>query len=235
VIDKPLALIPAPTVLDREPLASPVQAYRLPKQFTLRYSNVELPLSAHSVLTWAQSETPDGTGYTAQWSIPSPGGQSQLKSSGLMRSDGLAPRRLDEQRRNGSVVASSIEPDNQRVIISSKAGFLPYDPKGQDLLSLLVQLAIAAQTQPALHQAGVQLDYTVYRPTGIKRWRFQSMGLNGSRLLELHRVPLGSEPDYEPWYQFVLDLNQQGLPAVIRWTDAKDKTSEWRLAEANIQ
>ncbi len=211
--------------------------YQLPNQVVVRYEAHVSGLSGKSVLNWQKTVGPIGSQYEAQLSssatILFKTFEHRYKSSGAINAMGLAPLAVEEKRTNGSTVATTIEPDKQRVIISSKEGFLPYDPLGKDLVSLMLQLSINTQTQPLWLKAGTAQDFTVYRPSGIKRWRFQSMGMDtiqlknqGVQAVYIKRVAIGSEPDYEDQHHFWLLPSKYGFPVKMRLVDNKGRTTD---------
>lgn len=224
------------------PTNSALPSYRLPNQLKVQFEATVRGFAGKSVLSWKKT-TQDGVSrYEAQQlstvAIPFKTFEHRFKSSGVINNLGLAPLNVEEKRPNGSSVATTVEPDKNRVIISSKEGFLPYDPQGHDLVSLMVQLAIYAQSNPKWQQSGTAQDFTVYRPSGIKRWRIQSMGLTNIALadkqvqtIHLRRVPLWAEPDYEDTYHFWLDLNRYGFPVKMRQTDSKGNHTDINLVD----
>ena len=233
------------------PAAAPTQqtaaapSYRLPSQLRAQFDATVRGFAGKSVLTWKTKDS--GAAYEAQListvAIPFKTFEHRFESKGVINDYGLAPLSVLEKRPSGGTVATTIEPVAQRVVISSKEGFLPYDPRAHDLVSLMVQLAVYAQTQPRWQTAGTAQDFTVYRPSGIKRWRFQSMGVvlleqgtAGIRTVHVRRVALGTEPDYEDQYHFWLDLSRYGFPVKIRQVDHKGNTTDiqlvdWRASE----
>jgi hypothetical protein len=228
---------PSPTAKPVEP--APSATYRLPNQVTLHYEANRSGFQGKSTLSWKKSidAAAQSTRYEAQLASSATvlfkTFEHRFKSTGVINDWGLAPLRVEEKRTNGSTVATTIEPANNRVIISSKEGFLPYDPLAHDLVSLMVQLAILAQTQPSWQQAGTAQDFTVYRPSGIKRWRFQSMGITtitlGARqhqTVYVRRVTPSGEIDYEDQYHFWLDLNRYGFPVKMRLVDSKNNATD---------
>jgi hypothetical protein len=229
-------LPPLPPVPDITPSASSPN-YRLPKQLNVRFEAHARGFIGKSILQWEKTTNGASSKYEAQLSTTATvlfkSFEHRFKSAGMINGAGLAPLNVEEKRTNGSVVATTVEPSNNRVIISSKEGFLPYDPQAHDLVSLMVQLAIYAQVQPQWQQAGTAQDFTVYRPSGIKRWRFQSMGVVNITLGEkplqtvhIRRVPLGAEPDFEDQFHFWLDLSRYGFPVKIRQIDSKGNVTD---------
>jgi hypothetical protein len=232
---------PLPPVPDITPSASSLN-YRLPKQLNVRFEAHARGFIGKSVLQWKKTTDGASNKYEAQLSTTATvlfkTFEHRFKSAGMINSAGLAPLNVEEKRTNGSVVATTVEPSNNRVIISSKEGFLPYDPQAHDLVSLMVQLAIYAQVQPQWQQAGTAQDFTVYRPSGIKRWRFQSMGMVNIALGEkplqtvhIRRVPLGAEPDFEDQFHFWLDLSLYGFPVKIRQIDSKGNVTDISMTD----
>jgi outer membrane biosynthesis protein TonB len=231
--------VAAPSAPAPEPEAIKSKPYLLPNQLSVRYEANANGFQGKSVLSWKKSTDAQSlvTQYEAQLlssaSILFKTYEHRFKSTGVINSSGLAPLFVEEKRTNGSTISTTVEPDKNRVVISSKEGYLPYDPTAHDLVSLMVQLAIYAQTQPLWHQAGTAQDFTVYRPSGIKRWRFQSFGVTniilGERQLStiyVRRVAVGTEPDYESQYHFWLDLNHYGFPVKMRIVDTKNNTTD---------
>lgn len=242
----PAAIITAPAPITGPSTPEPAQAvaYRLPNQLTVHFEANSRGVMGKSVMAWKKSTDvlTQTTQYEAQLSTTATvlfkTFEHRFKSSGVINDLGLAPLNVEEKRTNGSIIATTVEPDKNRAIISSQAGFLPYDPQAHDLVSLMVQLAILAQTQPQWQQAGTAHDFTVYRPSGIKRWRFQSFGLAnivlGEKQLQtiyVRRVAVGAQADYEDQYHFWLDLNHYGFPVKMRVVDAKNNVSDIQMVD----
>ncbi len=147
---------------------------------------------------------------------------------GVLNIHGFEVFSAQDKAINGRTTAIAVEPSNQRVIISSKEGFLPYSAGGKDLLSLILQLGILSQAQPEWKTKGTQQDFTVYRPSGIKRWRYQSQGLESTQVgankvetIYIKRVPQSNEPDFEYIHHLWLDPARHGLPLRIKLEDPK--------------
>ena len=154
----------------------------------------------------------------------------ELKQSaqGVLSAQGLEVLRAEDKAMNGRVVAMTAEPDKQRVVISSKEGFFPYALGGKDLISVIIQLGVLVQAQSEWQTRGASQDFTVYRPSGIKRWRYQSQGLeklqlNGATVetVYIKRVAQSSEPDFEYIHHLWLDPARHGMPIRIKLEDAK--------------
>jgi Protein of unknown function (DUF3108) len=148
---------------------------------------------------------------------------SSFKSEGVFDAQGVHPLRSEEKSSNKSMVAITAEPEQNRVSISNQTGFQPYHPKGQDLLSTIVQLGLLVQSQPQWAKAGTAQDFTVYRPGGIKSWHFQSQGVqtvmvNGvaTPTVYVKRVSLDADSDYEDQQHLWLDPARHGLPVRIQ-------------------
>jgi hypothetical protein len=208
----------------------------------VRYEAHVSGLSGKSVLTWKKTTQAHTQTFEAQLissaTILFKTFEHRYKSSGVINTTGLMPLSVEEKRTSGNTVATTIEPDNKRVIISSKEGFLPYDPLGKDLVSLMLQLSIYTQTQPLWLKAGTAQDFTVYRPSGIKRWRFQSMGMDTIQLKDqlvqavyIKRVPLSAEPDYEDQHHFWLDPKHYGFPVKMRLVDNKGRSTDIAMTD----
>ncbi len=240
----PIVTAPASLTRPTTPEVAQGSPYRLPNQLTVRFEANSSGVMGKSVLSWKKTSDllTQTTQYDAQLSTTATvffkTFEHRFKSSGVINSLGLAPLNVEEKRTNGSIIATTIEPDKNRAIISSQTGFLPYDPQAHDLVSLMVQLAILAQTQPQWQQAGTAHDFTVYRPSGIKRWRFQSFGLAsivlGEKQLEtiyVRRVAIDSQADYESQYHFWLDLNHYGFPVKMRMVDAKNNVTDIQMVD----
>jgi hypothetical protein len=171
--------------------------------------------------------------YEASLVTSALGMELRYKSIGSIGINGLAPLAIEEKRPFKSAIAISIEPSNNRVIISSKEGFLPYDPLGHDLISLIIQLGMYTQLLPHWSQSGTMQDFTVYRPNGIKRWRFQSQGLDTiqvrgemRQVVYIRRIASDGQPDYEDQYHFWLDPKLHGFPVKMRQVDNTGKMTD---------
>lgn len=159
--------------------------------------------------------------------------------NGVLDAQGLSPLYAQDKAMNGRLTAVTIEPHKARVIISSQDGFLPYTAEGKDWLSLILQLGIFIQAQPEWVKKGSAHDFTVYRPSGIKRWRYQSQGVEFVQIaaqrveaVYIKRVPLNAEPDYEYIHHLWLDPARHGLPLRIKLEDTKSgRTIDLTLAQ----
>jgi hypothetical protein len=207
--------------------------YQLPQQVTVRYETNYQGYPASSQLQWKKSGDVGAQRYEAALITSALGMEHRLTSIGVIGIKGLAPRTLEEKRPFKSPIATHVEPSNNRVIISSQEGFLPYDPLGHDIISLLIQLGIYAQSLPDWSKPGIAQDFTVYRPNGIRRWRFQSQGLDTIQLrgqtlqaVYIRRVPPDGQADYEDQYHFWLDPNHYGFPVKMRQVDNKGKVTD---------
>jgi hypothetical protein len=214
-------------------LTTQSQPYNLPNQVSVRYETNYQGIPARSELQWKKTGEVGSQRYEASLITSAMGMELLYKSVGLIGIKGLAPLAVEEKRPFKSAIATSIEPSNNRVIISSKAGFLPYDPMGHDLVSLMIQLGIYAQTLPQWSLPGIAQDFTVYRSNGIRRWRLQSQGLDTiavrgemRQVVYIRRVALQGQPDYEDQYHFWLDPKHYGFPVKMRLVDNTGKMTD---------
>jgi hypothetical protein len=216
-----------------EMLATMAQPYSLPNQVSVRYETNYQGIAARSELQWKKIGEVGTQRYEASLITSALGMELRYKSVGLIGIKGLAPLAVEEKRPFKSTIATSIEPSNNRVIISSKEGFLPYDPMGHDLVSLIIQLGIYAQSLPQWSLPGIAQDFTVYRPNGIKRWRLQSQGLETiqvrgemRQVIYIRRIASDGQPDYEDQYHFWLDPQHYGFPVKMRQVDNTGKMTD---------
>jgi hypothetical protein len=216
-----------------EMLATMAQPYSLPNQVSVRYETNYQGIAARSELQWKKIGEVGTQRYEASLITSALGMELRYKSVGLIGIKGLAPLAVEEKRPFKSTIATSIEPSNNRVIISSKEGFLPYDPMGHDLVSLIIQLGIYAQSLPQWSLPGIAQDFTVYRPNGIKRWRLQSQGLETiqvrgemRQVVYIRRIASDGQPDYEDQYHFWLDPQHYGFPVKMRQVDNTGKMTD---------
>jgi hypothetical protein len=221
------------TRLPDEMLATMAQPYSLPNQVSVRYETNYQGIAARSELQWKKIGEAGTQRYEASLVTSALGMELRYKSVGLIGIKGLAPLAVEEKRPFKSTIATSIEPSNNRVIISSKEGFLPYDPMGHDLVSLIIQLGIYAQSLPQWSLPGIAQDFTVYRPNGIKRWRLQSQGLETiqvrgemRQVVYIRRIASDGQPDYEDQYHFWLDPQHYGFPVKMRQVDNTGKMTD---------
>jgi hypothetical protein len=207
--------------------------YQLPQQVKIRYETSYQGFPAHSELQWKKTGEVGAQRYEASLTTSAMGMEHQFKSLGIIGIKGLSPLGAEEKRPFKSAIATSVEPSNNRVIISSKEGFLPYDPLGHDIMSLMIQLGIYAASLPEWSKPGIAQDFTVYRPGGIRRWRFQSQGLDTiqvrgevRQVVYIRRIASDGQPDYEDQYHFWLDPKQYGFPVKMRQVDNKGKATD---------
>ncbi len=135
--------LPLPTSQPR-PNTIPASLYRLPNQLTVRFEANTRGITGQSLLTWKKfgDSLNQNVKYDAQLvtsaTVLFKVFEHSFKSSGVINSLGLAPLSVEEKRPNGSIIATTVEPDKNRSIISSQAGFLPFDPQAHDLVSLIL-------------------------------------------------------------------------------------------------
>ncbi len=214
-------------------LAREVRPYALPNQLNVRYETNYQGIAALSELQWKKTDDEGVLRYEASLVTSALGMELRYKSIGSIGINGLAPLAIEEKRPFKSAIAISIEPSNNRVIISSKEGFLPYDPLGHDLISLIIQLGMYTQLLPHWSQSGTMRDFTVYRPNGIKRWRLQSQGLDTiqvrgemRQVVYIRRIASDGQPDYEDQYHFWLDPKLHGFPVKMRQVDNTGRVTD---------
>ncbi len=225
-------MLPHTRLPDQE-LATTAATYSLPKQVSVRYETNYQGIAASSELQWKKIGDVGAQRYEASLVTSALGMELRYTSLGLIGIKGLAPLAVEEKRPFKSAIATTIEPSNNRVVISSQAGFLPYDPLGHDLVSLMIQLGIYAQSLPQWSLPGIAQDFTVYRPNGIKRWRLQSQGLDTIQIrgemrqvVYIRRIAADGQPDYEDQYHFWLDPKRYGFPVKMRQIDNKGKATD---------
>jgi Protein of unknown function (DUF3108) len=232
-----LALAPLYTAASTPPAASPVTAasapnavFTLPAQLRAQYSGVgkygKFPLSGSGLITWnsrSDSATAAGTPYDASLEIGALFYKSVLTSQGVVNGAGIHPRRTEEKNTGKTAVVIATDVANNRVSISGKEGFQPYDASGQDLLTVIAQLGVSVQTQPQWRIAGAQKTFAVYRPGGLKHWRFQSQGLqtlliNGVAVPTIYVVQLAEDGgiDQDDQHHLWLDPARHGFPIKLR-------------------
>lgn len=224
----------------------PASTYRLPTQLRVNYAANARGISGKASLVWRKGREAETGGaspntYDAELNATVTffkTFQYGLKSSGQLTRSGITPLRIEEKRTNGSTVATTVEPQNNRVIISSQEGFQPYSAGGQDLLGLMLELGVFVQTQPKWATAGTAYDFVVYRPSGIKKWRFQSQGLQmievaGQQVQTVHirRVATDNQPDFEDQQFLWLDPKRYGFPVKMRWVDSKQNVTDINMIE----
>ena len=148
----------------------------------------------------------------------------------------LRPNRIEESTAKKSMVATTIDRNIRRAVISSQEGFVAYDDTRQDLLSIIIQLGINQQLEPRWSIAGTAQDFKVYRPIGLTTWRFQSQGIETVKigeksldLLSIKRVPLDDQVDYEEEQHLWLDPKRYGFPAKMRFTRQNGEYTEFIL------
>ena len=228
-----------------QPVLAPT-SYKLPTQLKLSYAANARGLNGKATLNWrktvdTKSVEPDNASYEADLTAAVTffkTFQYGLKSSGSITRSGITPLKIEERRTNGSTIAITVEPQNKRVIISSQEGFQPYTPGGQDLLGLMLELGIFVQTQSKWSTAGTAYDFTVYRPSGVKKWRFQSQGMQtievaGKQVPTVHikRIAADNQPDYEDQQFLWLDPARYGFPVKMRWVDNKQNVTDILMTE----
>lgn len=209
--------------------AAASKPFTLPAQLQAHYSFVgkygRFPLSGNGLLTW--NTRIDGSAATATYDASLNIGalfyKSVLSSHGVVTATGIHPRRTEEKVTGRNAIVITTDTVNARVNITGKEGFQPYDANGQDLLTVIAQLGIYVQTLPQWRTVGTEKIFTVYRPSGLKHWRFQSQGVqsvlvNGVAVPTIYVVelPETGAQDQDEKHHFWLDPSQHGFPIKLR-------------------
>ncbi len=213
------ATAPPPSAsLDTGGEALPVYATRLPPAATLQYAvQREGPGRAgvQAELRWR----PDDAGrYTLTLGLAAAG----WASVGEIDAHGLAPERHVETRRGREVRAANFQRDSGRITFSGPQVEYPLLPGAQDRLSWMLQLPAVLAANPALAEAGRQLQLFVAGARGDAAvWTFTSLGA------EAVDVPAGpvsgavhfrreAERPYDTRVDIWLDPARHHLPARVR-------------------
>ena len=233
--------IPAPVLQTKQPVVTAqdsIGAYRLPKLVKASYRAVYQGIPARSTLFWQTKADAQGANYEAQLVSTAMGAEHRYASRGRLADTGITPSWAEEKRPFKSAIAINIEPQNNRAIISSQTGFLPYTAGGQDALGMFLQLGVYVQSQPQWQRAGTAHDFVVYRPNGIKHWRIQSQGIQTVEIagkqvstVYLRRIPTDGQADYEDQYHLWLDPAHYGFPVKIRIVGNGDKVTEITMTD----
>lgn len=206
------------------------KAFTLPAHLQAHFSFVgkygRFPLSGDGLLTWdtrADAANAATAPYDASLNIGALFYKSTLKSQGVVTATGIHPRRTEEKVTGRNAIVIATDTANARVSISGKEGFQPYEANGQDLLTVIAQLGVYVQTQPQWHIAGTEKVFSVYRPSGLKHWRFQSQGVqtvqfNGAPVSTVYVVelPASGAQDTDEKHHFWLDPSRHGFPIKLR-------------------
>jgi hypothetical protein len=223
------------TVLPVTALASTVVAvnsvstpsFTLPTQLRAQYSGVgkygKIPLSGTGVITWQTKGAADAMRYEAALEIGALFYKSTLHSQGVVNAAGIHPLRTEEKNTGKAASIITIDPKTKTATVTGKEGTMPFDATGQDLLTVIAQLGTFVQTQPQWRVAGEQKTFSVYRPGGLKPWRFQSQGMqtvtvNGAALPTVHIVQISHHgaTDQDEQHHFWLDPARHGFPIKLR-------------------
>lgn len=202
-------------------------SFTLPTQLRAQYAGVgkygKIPLSGTGVITWQTKGVGDALQYEASLDIGALFYKSTLTSQGNVNAAGIHPRRTEEKNTGKAATIITSDPASKQVTITGKEGVQPYDIHGQDLLTVIAQLGTFVQTQPKWRVAGEQISFKVYRPSGIKPWRFQSQGMqtvtvNGIVIPTVHvvQIPLEGAEALDEQHHFWLDPARHGFPIKLR-------------------
>ena len=230
---KPLELKPSEFKPAESKSTSPVLNFKLPSKVRLSYEGRYLGLTAKTVVNWQQKMVDTAVNYETDLRISWLFVSYTQRSRGHVTVAGIKPLGSEEKSTKNAVTAIHFEPQNERVIISTQAGFQPYIAGGQDILGLMFQLAALVQSQPAWATAGTAQDFTVYLRSGVKQWRFLSHGIetldiDGKPVQTIHvsRVPISAQPEFEDQQHFWLDPARYALPVKIKYVDARKDSKE---------
>jgi hypothetical protein len=164
--------------------------------------------------------------------------KSSVQSTGFVNAAGIHPLRTQEKNTGKSATIITINPTAKTAVVTGKDSPFPYDAAGQDLLTVIAQLGTYVQIQPAWRVAGEQKTFTVYRPGGLRSWRFQSQGmqtvmLNGVAVPTVYvmQVPDASSSDIDDQHHFWLDPARHGFPIKLRKTKSGGDYVELTLKE----
>ena len=211
--------------------------FKLPSKVRLSYEGRYLGLTAKTVVNWQQKMVDTAVNYETDLRISWLFVSYTQRSRGHVTVAGIKPLGSEEKSTKNAVTAIHFEPQNERVIISTQAGFQPYIAGGQDILGLMFQLAALVQSQPAWATAGTAQDFTVYLRSGVKQWRFLSHGIetldiDGKPVQTIHvsRVPISAQPEFEDQQHFWLDPARYALPVKIKYVDARKDSKEVLLS-----
>jgi hypothetical protein len=184
------------------------------------------PLAGTGQLTWstkAGAANSNFAAYDARLEIGALLYKSVLNSQGVVTPTGVHPRRTEEKVSGKKAVVISTDTSNARVSISGKEGFQPYDANAQDLLTVIAQLGTYVQNLPQWRLAGTQETFSVYRPGGLKRWRFQSQGVqtvmfNGVAVTTIYIVEQADSGavNQDEKHHLWLDPSRHGFPIKLR-------------------
>jgi Protein of unknown function (DUF3108) len=202
-------------------------AFTLPTQLQAQYSGVgkygKIPLSGTGVIVWKTKSQGDALQYEARLDIGALFYKSALSSQGFVNALGIHPLRTEEKNTGKSASIITVDPKNKTTSVTGKDGAMPYDANAQDLLTVIAQLATYVQTQPQWRSIGQVKTFPVYRPSGIKLWRFQSQGMqavlvNGVTVPTVHVVQIAHDgaTDQDEQHHFWLDPERHGFPIKLR-------------------
>jgi hypothetical protein len=202
-------------------------SFTLPTQLRAQYSGVgkygKIPLSGTGVITWQTKGAADAMQYEAALEIGALFYKSTLHSQGVVNAAGIHPLRTEEKNTGKAASIITIDPKTKTASVTGKDGTMPFDATGQDLLTVIAQLATLVQTQPQWRVAGEQKTFSVYRPGGLKPWRFQSQGMqtvtvSGAAVPTVHIVQISHDgaTDQDEQHHFWLDPARHGFPIKLR-------------------
>jgi Protein of unknown function (DUF3108) len=204
-------------------------SFTFPTQLRAHYLGVgkygKIPLSGSGLITWQSKTLKDTVRYDASLEIGALFYKSMLRSQGLITPFGIQPLRTEEKNTGKTGTVISIDVQNKSASVLGKNTVLPYNADGQDLLTVMAQLATYVQTQPQWRIAGQEKTFAVYRPGGVKLWRFQSQGpqtvvVNGTGVSTVHVVQMAQDgaTDQDEQHDFWLDAARHGFPVKMRKT-----------------
>ncbi len=220
-------------------------SFTLPTQLRAQYAGVgkygKIPLSGTGVISWQTKGAGDPSlsrQYEASLDISALFYKSTLTSQGSVNAAGIHPRRTEEKNTGKAAIIITSDPSSKQVTITGKEWVQPYDSNGQDLLTVIAQLGTFVQTQPKWRMAGEQVSFNVYRPSGIKPWRFQSQGMqtviiNGVGVPTVHvvQIPLDGAQELDEQHHFWLDPARHGFPIKLRKVKSASEYVELTLKD----
>ena len=205
-------------------------SFTLPTLLKAQYIGVgkygKVPLSGTGTLLWKTTAVGTGFQYEASLEIGALFYSSKVQSQGSVNAQGIHPLRTEEKNTGKTATVITINPAQQHVAVSGRSGGItnmPFDASGQDLLTVIAQLGTALQHQPKWRVAGEAKTFSVYRPSGLKQWRFQSQGMHtvtvgGVAVPTVHvvQVPVDASAELDEAHHFWLDPARHGFPVKLK-------------------
>jgi hypothetical protein len=201
--------------------------FTLPNQLRAQYAGAgkvgKMSLAGNGVIAWQTKNVGDTLHYEASLEIGALFYKSTVNSQGVINAFGIHPLRTEQKNTGKAASTITVDPKNKTATLTGKDGTIPFDAAGQDLLTVIAQLGTYVQTQPQWRVAGEQKTFSVYRPGGLKSWRFQSQGMqtitvNGAAVPTVHivQIPADGAADKDDQHHFWLDPVRHGFPIKLR-------------------